>query len=343
MDRRLVLVAGSSRSGTSLFTGMLRALGAHVPQPEVEPDDSNPRGFSEPRWVVEFHSRMLRAVGVQTGDARPSAWAKTAEVGRDHRLQRELDRWVRKELRHGRHVVVKDPRLVWFVPMWTRAAAPAGGPRFVTVLRHPIEVVQSQQTYYVPWHPNSRVGGWLNTMLFGERATRGQQRSFVAYDDLLGDWMPALAAVCRDLDLALVDAAGAAQMRAVNQLVDPSLRRSRGSWESLGVDARLAGMADEVWLLLDRLRRATGEEVAPVLSDLDAARREYVALYDLAETLTQSTLFAAEQASRGLLALVPRWSPSQPPLTVRTAAAKAIGRVRRGTARRLHRLRTPSA
>ena len=37
-DRTLVLVVGSGRSGTSLFTGIMQRLGFHVPQPEVGAD-----------------------------------------------------------------------------------------------------------------------------------------------------------------------------------------------------------------------------------------------------------------------------------------------------------------
>ena len=57
----LVLVVGVGRSGTSLLAGILGQLGFHIPQPEVQADDTNPRGFGEPRWVVDFHTRLLRA------------------------------------------------------------------------------------------------------------------------------------------------------------------------------------------------------------------------------------------------------------------------------------------
>jgi len=35
------------------MSGMLGHLGFHIPQPEVKADDTNPRGFGEPRWVVD--------------------------------------------------------------------------------------------------------------------------------------------------------------------------------------------------------------------------------------------------------------------------------------------------
>ena len=60
-----MLLIGVGRSGTSAFTGILRELGFRVPQPEVEPDEANPRGFGEPRWVVDWHTRLLKKVRAQ--------------------------------------------------------------------------------------------------------------------------------------------------------------------------------------------------------------------------------------------------------------------------------------
>src|SRR5687767_15274627 len=87
--RTLLLVAGSGRSGTSLFTGILQRLGFYVPQPEVPADETNPRGFAESLWVVEFHTGLLRRASVQITDARPAAWARTAKIDLDRDLQRK--------------------------------------------------------------------------------------------------------------------------------------------------------------------------------------------------------------------------------------------------------------
>ena len=57
--RQILLVAGSGRSGTSLFTGLTGELGFHIPKPEVKANKSNPRGFGEPRWAVDFHNELL--------------------------------------------------------------------------------------------------------------------------------------------------------------------------------------------------------------------------------------------------------------------------------------------
>ncbi len=339
---RLILIAGASRSGTSLFSGMLKALGAYVPQPEVVPDDTNPRGFSEPRWVVEYHAKLLRAVGVQVADARPDAWAKTAEIAHNRLLQLKLERWVQRQFRHGDHVLVKDPRLLWFIPLWVRAADRIATPRFATVLRHPLEVIQSQQTYYVAWHPNNRAAAWLNTMLFTERATRGHLRAFVPYDELLGDWMLALSRANAAMGLKLVENATASQMRLVNQLVDPSLRRSDATWSSLGVDRRLVDLTEDVWALFNQLNTA-GTVGTETIAGLDSARAAYVELYGFAETTAQSSVFAAQRARLWSLLTASRWSPNQTPLTPTMAAQKIAARARRTGLRALRQLGSGSS
>ncbi|MET0525856.1 MAG: hypothetical protein ABWZ91_13710, partial [Nocardioides sp.] len=69
---KLVMVAGAGRSGTSTVAGALSMLGLHLPQPEVPADETNPRGFFETQWVVDFNNALLdRSPQSRTLDARP--------------------------------------------------------------------------------------------------------------------------------------------------------------------------------------------------------------------------------------------------------------------------------
>ena len=299
MDNRLILVAGSGRSGTSLLAGILKALGGHVPQPEVNPDDSNPHGFGEPQWVVDFHAKLLSTAGVFPSDARPSAWAQAAAAGRDDDVRAELETWLHREFRHGDHVIVKDPRLLWFIPLWRRAGETLAVPCFLTTLRHPLEVIMSKQMYYgEKWHPNNRVAGWLNTMLYTERATRGGRRGLVRYDDLLTDFMSAVAKFSDPLDLALIERSSPLQARAAARLVDPSLRRARATWSSLEVDDRLVELAEETYEAFDRAATQNDLDKPAIRSELDQLRERYVDLYAFSESVAESSVLAARRDGR---------------------------------------------
>ncbi len=144
--RQLLLVVGVGRSGTSLMAGMLGQMGFHLPQPEVQANDTNPRGFGEPRWVVDFHHKLLRRRRVTVNDSRPSAWERTYDAGAKAPVRDELRGWLAGELGHGADVVVKDPRTVWFLPLWTDVAAGLGaGTATITMLRHPAEVDRQRE------------------------------------------------------------------------------------------------------------------------------------------------------------------------------------------------------
>jgi hypothetical protein len=289
--RRLILVVGVGRSGTSLLAGILGQLGCHIPQPEVQADDTNPRGFGEPRWVVDFHQRLLRERRVTVNDARPSAWDVTRTVAVDA----ELREWLAGQLGQADVVVVKDPRTVWFLPLWTRCAADLGVPTsFVTMLRHPAEVVGSAQRSYGKWQTGaSRTAAWLNVLLETEQQTRGARRAFVRYEDLLADWVREVRRVGTALELPAL--AGVERVPAVDRFVDPTLRRSRVAWDELDVSARVRDMAEDVWRQAQAL---TDEDTPEVRAALDEARAAYRALYAEAEAIAQSSVTAAKQRRR---------------------------------------------
>jgi hypothetical protein len=293
----LVLVAGSGRSGTSTFAGVLQRLGYHVPQPEVPPDPTNPRGFAESRWVVDFHTRLLDGAGVQVADARPAAWPLAARAGLADAVRLELTGWLAEQLRVSRHLVVKDPRLTWFLPLWRRCAADVGvAPRCVTMVRHPAAVIDSKhRSYGGRLGSVARAAGWLNMMLYTERATRDMPRAFVAYDALLDDWTHCVADAGERLDLEPVREAPANAIRAAYEFVDRSLSRSSTDWDSLELPPPLRAQAETAWDLLALL--AAGDPRAAA-DRFDATRAAYVELYEQAEAIAGSSIVAARRRSQ---------------------------------------------
>jgi hypothetical protein len=337
--RSLVVVAGSGRSGTSLFSGILQRLGYLVPQPEVPADETNPRGFAESQWVVDFHTRLLRAAQVQVSDARPAAWALTAEVGLDPVVRRELREWLELQFRVAPHLIVKDPRLSWFLPLWRGCAEDLGvAPRFVTMLRHPAAVIDSKQRWYGEWQGDvARAAGWVQLTLFTERATRDSPRAFVRYEDLLGDWPRTVAHVSETLDLTPVRDAPVSAMREVHAFVDRKLSRSRPDWGDLKLPAALRAQADEVWALVSTLADEDDGDHAAAVAGLDALRAAYADLYAEAEAIAQSSIAAARArppapAARlpapalRIVRRVPRRYRHSVPLQWRVRIARALAR-----------------
>jgi hypothetical protein len=319
-DRRLVLVAGVGRSGTSLMTGILGQLGFHVPQPEVKADDTNPRGFSEPRWVVDFHHRLLRERRITVNDSRPAAWESAATAVADAATTAELRDWLEGELRESGAVVVKDPRTSWFLPLWMRCSADLGVPTsFVTMLRHPAEIIASaRKSYGTTQSGASRAAAWINVTLETEHATRGARRAFVRYEELLTGWQAEITRVGTLLEDPALERVDPERAAAVDAFVDPTLHRNRVGWDELDVPPRVRDMAEDVWDTVLELA-APGGDTPELRARLDAKRAAYRAFHDEIEAIAYSSIAAARPRRAKPGATPARQAPAPPSLRVRLA------------------------
>jgi len=304
---RLVLVAGSGRSGTSTVSGALKYLGLHVPQPEIPASKSNPRGFFEPEWVIAFHRRHLSRAGVVLRDARPDAASRVEEVTLRPRPRAELSEWLSEQFAAAPELLVKDPRITWFLPLWSQTATALGvRPGFLTMLRHPAEVVGSKSTYYA--HPGKHdadakytgatfTANWIAMMLVTERHTRDTDRAYVQYADLLTDWRATLGRAAETLRLSMragMDPAGVAE---VDAFIDPSLHRVKVTWDDVDAPAPLKDLAEQVWQEVLRIVEADGHRPASSAA-LDQMAEAYADLYRAAEATTISTVDAAVRDAR---------------------------------------------
>ena len=340
MSRQLLLVAGSGRSGTSLFANIVGNLGFYVPEPRVMANDTNPRGFGESQWVVNKHTALLRQANVQMSDARPTAWADTAKVGLDQRINAQVHQWLQDQFSRHDQVVIKDPRLLWFLPLWHRVGNELDAAvHVVTVLRHPAEVVSSKLHWYssMPLVDANRVAGWANIMLFTERATRDYRRAFVRFEDLLEDWTQPIARVSAQFDVPTLVNAPARDQVLVASLVDRSLYRSTATWANLDVPKGLLYLAEQVWE--DLLSLADAGDGDAALTRLDKHREEYMSFYRYAENVAQSTTLAATRPLLRRGSANPPNAQPEPPANSRLSLARRLipARVRRLIPLRLKR------
>lgn len=313
----LVLVSGSGRSGTSSLAGTLKRLGLHVPQPEVEASETNPRGFYEPKWVIDFHKRHLSELAVFNIDSRPAAVDLVARHVASGAPSAELREWLAGQL-DAEQIVVKDPHAFWFAQVWEEVSAELGADlRWLTALRHPAEVVGSRDIAYLSSQSDdlrltketSNVAGWVHAALLTEQAGRGRRRAFVRYPDLLADWRAALAPVQQQLELDfntdLMSAPSAREPHAVDDFIEPSMRKSQLTWADVRTPDWLREVAEEVWELLGILTEKPQD--ADTLAALDRIHDDYRARYAEAVALTfdhtkaESTLAGREarDAQRG--------------------------------------------
>jgi len=298
----LVLVTGTGRSGTSTIAGSLFHLGLSVPGPYLGANASNPKGFFESSWALRFHKQIERAARINDFDAQPSAFER-AQHAVTPELRSRLIAFLGRHAGEGVQIVVKDPRSVWVQRLWKEAAAEVGlDIGYLSMLRHPAEVVGSRATYYAANADTAQrihyeicsVARWVNSSLVSERETRGEMRTFVLYADLLEDWRSALTRVRDELHLTFNSDLVPGGRHPVDEFIDPSLRRLKVTWDDLRIPAELQEIAEEMWSALLRLRASPSSDDG-TLRDLDELSRRYAHLFADAQAISHDAIDEARR------------------------------------------------
>lgn len=301
--RLLILITGTGRSGTSTMAGTLHHLGLSVPGPHYAANESNPKGFFESEWAMGFHKRLVRAAGIDEVDARPQAF-EAARKAVTPKMRAELKDFL---LGHDdlEQLVVKDPRTVWAQWLWQEVAADLDREtRFVTMVRHPAEVLGSRTSYYISSDdPDARfryqtlsLARWINNSIISERHTRGSLRAFVRYTDLLAGWRPVVSRLADELGFDYPVPPTDGQEHPVDAWIEPDLRRHEGSWSEVAVPKRLREIADEVWRGL--LALSAGADEAAVAADLDRSSARYTQLHAEAALIARDDVVGALNQGR---------------------------------------------
>lgn len=290
----LVLVTGSARSGTSALAGSLNHLGFHVPQPMVPASERNSKGHFEPWFSIHFHKKHLKRAGVRAGDASPETQQRLAEVLADPDVRTELREWLAQQTEP--RLVVKDPHAMRFLDVWRGACDDLGiDLRFLTTVRHPAEVVGSRDLVWGQERDDTEraakeitnVAAWVEIALVTERDTRGRTRSFIRYDDLVGDWRAALGRVSEQLDLG-IDTSSEPGTHELDTWLDPGMQRSTLTWDDLRVTPDVQALAEATWKQLDVLCGDPRDAAAS--EGLDQVSRDYARLFFEARALVQDEL-----------------------------------------------------
>lgn len=296
---RLLMVTGPGRSGTSAITGALSQLGIHVPPPLVDWNRSNRRGFFETRWVVDFQRKVLTKAHTYEFDSDPRAIKRIGKVA-DKKTRRELAQWLKDAAEGHQQLVIKDPRSVWLHDLWVDAVEADGIViSYLTMLRHPTEVVGSRSAYYgtatderkARNYAISKVAGWVNVSLLNERQTRNRPRVYLRYTDLLADWRTALRRVRDDIGLEFNAPLTPGEPNPVDDFISPELHRVRTSWDELDVPAELRQLAEDVWAACERLADEGGD--ADLDATFDALSERYDRLYRDAAAMVSDTISSA--------------------------------------------------
>jgi hypothetical protein len=273
--RTCIVVLGMHRSGTSALSRVLSILGAALPRHLMAAAAGNETGHWEPEKLVEFHDEMLAEL-----DSAWDDWAalevSRLTVRRREEIKRRIAEIINDEYGNASLMVVKDPRICRFAPLFLEALTDAGiMAECVLAFRHPLEVVRSlARRNGMPRGQASLL--WLRHVLDSEAATRGKRRAVLFYSDLLTDWRNELRRVTLGTESGKGDVwPNSAEVVAeqIDKFLNPAQRHHVLSDAEIISDPIMSGWFADIHDALHQLRRNPAP--ASALATFDRVRCEF--------------------------------------------------------------------
>jgi hypothetical protein len=285
---------------------LLNLLGVDVgPEEDLLPaaDSDNPRGYWEPRWIIELNDEILARLG--------TVWQQpfAAEPGWQHQPLLDDLRERARELLQEKFGTAqlwgwKDPRVMLTLPFWQELVPDA---RYVICIRNPADVISSFQRRP---EPNLTLEAWGDLWTeFNARAlreTRDRPRLVVFYEDLFGDGPTEIERMASFLELPAPE--DGVSRQALLAEIEPQLRHHSTSPLELANMWGISPSARALFLSLragEQARRAqpaaddgVAEAIRRVAPDLWYERRKLAAAQTAQEELAgQLTTLRGEQAN----------------------------------------------
>lgn len=197
-NKRITLVLGMHRSGTSALTRVINLMGFEAPKTLMAATEANEAGFWESQVFMELNDKILAACGSSWFDRHPLK-ADPLTVGGAPGFLDEVRATLAAEFGGTPLIVLKDPRISRLFPLYAEALRLEGYDILpVLALRNPVEVAASL-TRRDDFLPYKGLGIWLRYTLDAEKATRGMPRTVISFDGLMADWRGTMARAARQL------------------------------------------------------------------------------------------------------------------------------------------------
>ena len=271
--RLMVLVLGVHRSGTSVLTSAMVAMGFQGGGFTDFVSAENPEGFHEHPDFRAFNDRLLAAFGASWDNWGLHAGTVAARLPELGAWLTEAAALLQTRFTGQAPAVLKDPRIGVLLPFWRQAVAMAGFRLgLVLMVRDPAEVAQSQVSrarsepafYAALSEPAAMAALWAVTMQGILRYLPDEGALVLRHRDLMHNPLPGLRAIAEAFLPATSDATLQAAIAAA---IRPALYRERapgGHLPSPGWPQLAQGLFDALW---------TGAPSPFQLTSVEAERR----------------------------------------------------------------------
>lgn len=264
IKRKIFLVLGCHRSGTSALTRVLNLQGAKLPKTLMKSQPDNPDGFFESQPIVQFNDALLKSADRSWFDPRPidEKWFKDPGK-RLHRVE-QAKKLLAQEFPDGDLLVLKDPRICRLLPIWLTALEQSNLEAIPLIItRNPLEVSASLNTRN-RINKNQSHLLWLEYILQAEKKTRHLPRAIFGFDDLLEDWRSVLIDCFDALGIESIDLTSNSA-HAIDQFLVKDKKHFCASTDQLLKDKSISALVKKSWVAF----QAKPISLEPIFDDLN--------------------------------------------------------------------------
>lgn len=253
--KKLIVVLGMHRSGTSVITRALMAMGVALGD-KLLPAMSgvNERGFWEDQDVLDINIELLGLGGYDWYDNAPGVRLGGAATELDA-LKRRAAGVLRDRLDGHALFAIKDPRTAVLLPFWKEVFNLVGCDiAFLIALRNPKSIVDSLVSRD-GFGPIKILYLWLEHLLPSILETAGYPRMVIDYDLFMDDPEAQMRRIARGLRLDVDFDRDPAIAVFLGDFLENTLRHSRYSTDSLNGDRLVPGEVVDIFSSLLSMAR----------------------------------------------------------------------------------------
>lgn len=184
MDKKIIVIVGMHRSGTSVLARSMKIFGAQLGDRLLDPGPDNPKGYWEDEDIVNFDNEMLAFLGMTWNDLRPIDEFDVLNLRRNGYLDKAA-KLIELKLKNHDFIAIKDPRMAKLLPIWRDAfEANTRHLMYVFSMRNPVSVIDSLQKRNNIDPLNAGLM-WASHVIPALGELRKDIKCFIDYDELL--------------------------------------------------------------------------------------------------------------------------------------------------------------
>jgi len=251
IKRRLIVVLGMHRSGTSAIARGLKALGVELGNNFMPPlPNNNEKGFWEDLEIYGLNEEVLATLGCN--------WNSLRLIGSDEltgsrlaALRLRAIELLNKKFGNGDIFGFKDPRVCRLLPFWQQVFSHLKlNDKYVISLRNPLSVEKSLAARD-GFNPEKSHLLWLEHVIPSLSWTEGKPRVVIDYDLLMNDPVLQMKRLASNLGIVTDESTKKELPLYAEDFLEEKLRHTKFEPKSLAVDPRLPELAADAyrWLL----------------------------------------------------------------------------------------------